>query len=458
MDCSLKFGCMNKKLLVIVNHHDTVNPAEWFRISFVWDKLSNSGNALELQVPSYARKGISGWTNHSCMVTSLKASERNVGNRGSKSVGEFLCPTSQMSPAVKEQRVDGSYIGNLKAGYPMLRCTLMGSERNYQVKVLSNRNIKYREFSSTANNTDKSCLSAKSQIIDPWFFTGFTDAEGSFSVTIRRNSRNNTWWVEHRFSIGLNKRDLTLLKDIQNFLGGIGSIVVDDRKNSVEFRVSSLDELLTVIIPHFDKYGLISRKYGDFLLFKKIVLMKAQKLHLTSEGLQEIVNLRATLNLGLSSALKAAFPNSNPVPRPELKNISIPHPFWVAGFTSGEGSFLIDISKSSAYKLGSNVKLTFHLPQDIKDEQLLKSLVDYLDCGNYLVKRGTVGNFIVTKFSDNLEKIIPLFEAYPVLGEKAKDFEAWVKVAEIIKTKAHLTREGLDAILKIKTEMEESRR
>ena len=25
MDCSLKFGCMNKKLLVIVNHHDTVN-------------------------------------------------------------------------------------------------------------------------------------------------------------------------------------------------------------------------------------------------------------------------------------------------------------------------------------------------------------------------------------------------------------------------------------------------
>ena len=25
MDCSLKFGCMNKKLLVIVNHHVTVN-------------------------------------------------------------------------------------------------------------------------------------------------------------------------------------------------------------------------------------------------------------------------------------------------------------------------------------------------------------------------------------------------------------------------------------------------
>ena len=100
----------------------------------------------------------------------------------------------------------------------------------------------------------------------------------------------------------------------------------DNKKDSVEFRVSSLDELLTGVIPHFDKYELITRKYGDFNLFKKIVLMKAQKLHLTSEGLQEIVNLRATLNLGLSSGLKAAFPNTNPVPRPELENIRIPHP------------------------------------------------------------------------------------------------------------------------------------
>jgi len=31
MDCSLKFGYMNKKLLVIVNHHDTVNiTSDWY--------------------------------------------------------------------------------------------------------------------------------------------------------------------------------------------------------------------------------------------------------------------------------------------------------------------------------------------------------------------------------------------------------------------------------------------
>lgn len=54
--------------------------------STVGSKLSNSGNPLELQVPSYIRKNVSGWINYSCKVTSLKASEKNVGNRGSKSV------------------------------------------------------------------------------------------------------------------------------------------------------------------------------------------------------------------------------------------------------------------------------------------------------------------------------------------------------------------------------------
>lgn len=50
------------------------------------DKLPNSGNPLEIQVPSYSIKTIGGWTNHSCKVTTLEASEKNMGNRGSKSV------------------------------------------------------------------------------------------------------------------------------------------------------------------------------------------------------------------------------------------------------------------------------------------------------------------------------------------------------------------------------------
>ena len=42
--------------------------------------------------------------------------------------------------------------------------------------------------------------------------------------------------------------------------------------------------------------------------------------HLLKEGLQDIINLRASINLGLSEDLKTAFPNTISVPRPILEN------------------------------------------------------------------------------------------------------------------------------------------
>lgn len=61
------------------------SPAGWSGKSSIWDKLPNSGDTLELLVPSHSRKAMSGWTNYSGMVISQKASEKNVGYRGSKS-------------------------------------------------------------------------------------------------------------------------------------------------------------------------------------------------------------------------------------------------------------------------------------------------------------------------------------------------------------------------------------
>ena len=49
------------------------------------DKLSNSGEVLKLKVPSCSWKTMSGWSNYSGTVTSLKMSENKMDNRGSKS-------------------------------------------------------------------------------------------------------------------------------------------------------------------------------------------------------------------------------------------------------------------------------------------------------------------------------------------------------------------------------------
>ena len=71
------------------------------------------------------------------------------------------------------------------------------------------------------------------------------------------------------------------------------------KKDIVQFRVFSINDL-DVLIKHFDQYPLITQKRGDYLLFKEILKIMQLKEHLTTDGLQKIVNLKASLNLGLS--------------------------------------------------------------------------------------------------------------------------------------------------------------
>ena len=74
---------------------------------------------------------------------------------------------------------------------------------------------------------------------------------------------------------------------------------------------------LNVIINHFEKYPLLTKKYEDFILFSRIVTLINKKEHLTLSGLHEIISLKASMNLGLSALLKTAFPDNIPIIRPK---------------------------------------------------------------------------------------------------------------------------------------------
>ena len=71
--------------------------------------------------------------------------------------------------------------------------------------------------------------------------------------------------------------------------------------------ITSVKQLSTVIT-HFDNYPLITQKYADYCLFKMAVNLILNKDHLTTDGLDKVVAIRKSLNLGLSSELKIAFP------------------------------------------------------------------------------------------------------------------------------------------------------
>ena len=82
----------------------------------------------------------------------------------------------------------------------------------------------------------------------------------------------------------------------------------------------------------------------------------------------------------------------------------------------------------------------------------MRSLIELLKCGK-IFKNREAFDFKVYKLSDILNKIIPFFKKYPILGMKALDFDDWCKVAELMKNKMHLTAEGLEAIRQIKAGM-----
>mgnify|MGYP003918723701 CR=1 FL=1 len=118
---------------------------------------------------------------------------------------------------------------------------------------------------------------------------------------------------------------------------------------------------------------------------------------------------------------------------------------------------MIKTNNSSSHRLGVQVQLVFQLTQHTRDITLMESLINYLDCGLVFNQTETAVVFKVRKFSDLIEKIIPFFVKYPILGVKSKDFEDFCKVAELMQNKEHLTAEGLEEIQKIKEGMNTGR-
>jgi LAGLIDADG endonuclease len=128
------------------------------------------------------------------------------------------------------------------------------------------------------------------------------------------------------WSLSAGGRDQAILELIKSYFG-VGSIT-GQGKDSVQFKVNSTKIFKNIIIPHFNKYPLITQKRADFILFKKavnIINPASGREHLTIEGIKKkIVAIKVFLNLFLNDELKKAFPNTTPEPRP-LVEVSSDH-------------------------------------------------------------------------------------------------------------------------------------
>jgi len=108
--------------------------------------------------------------------------------------------------------------------------------------------------------------------LNPFYVSGLVDGEGTFAVSIYKSEAHKTGWrLQPSFSIELHKKDLILLNSLQSFFFSVGTIRIRGRDGQGIYSKYDLEELTNVIIPHFDKYPLLTQKRADYLLFKQVV-------------------------------------------------------------------------------------------------------------------------------------------------------------------------------------------
>ena len=130
------------------------------------------------------------------------------------------------------------------------------------------------------------------------------------------------------------------------------------------------------------------------------------------------------------------------------------NPNWVAGFMEAEGCFFVKSFINS--KENIQFVLGCQITQHNRDFILMNKILAFFNCGRFETTRGLYVNFIVTKLLDINKIIIPFFDIYPIYGSKSKDFLDWKRIAKLMSERAHLTKQGAEEILRIKSNMNAS--
>jgi hypothetical protein len=127
------------------------------------------------------------------------------------------------------------------------------------------------------------------------------------------------------------------------------------------------------------------------------------------------------------------------------------NPWFVTGFSDGEGSFGIRITQNKTYLIGWRVQPCFEIGLHQKDISLLREIQLFFGVGQIYVY-GSMAYYKVTSIKD-LAVIIYHFDKYSLITQKRADYLLFKFIVELCTQKEHLTRDGLHKIVSIRATM-----
>lgn len=274
------------------------------------------------------------------------------------------------------------------------------------------------------------------------WFSGFTDAEGSFYIVISKS-------CAFRFQINLHKDDINVLYYIHKTLG-FGE--VRSYKNFSSYTVTRLKDI-GQLLEIFSHYPLQGSKWLNYLDFSKAYALYTKEVQ-NSNTLKEILKIKNGMN---RSRFDFTLPKDKDV------NITA---YWLLGFVEGEGCFSVN--------RGNNYKLDFSMCQSYSNLELMKKIKIYLENlsktgANYA---GTIGISTVMSNNSNQESVvriettripfivdifIPFLDSLNWRSKKQLDFQDWKNILMLREQGHHLSEEGVKVIDLILSQMNRNR-
>ena len=135
-------------------------------------------------------------------------------------------------------------------------------------------------------------------------------------------------------------------------------------------------------------------------------------------------------------------------------------PDYIVGLTDGEGCFYVLVRPPYNRNGGAMVQLNFFIKIKQRDKEILEKVRDTLDCGAVYFQHETRVNhtqcyrYTVNSHRDIFGKIIPFFKKYPLqTNSKQKTFRVFCEIAELVRSGAHHTKDGIEQIQRLKKGM-----
>lgn len=138
-----------------------------------------------------------------------------------------------------------------------------------KAKVLKIKKVGRKIYSLKEYNND----------YDGGYISGFIDGEGSFVVSVKEteNKYGRHLICNPKLTINMRRDDIVILEHIKNYFG-CGHVNLRNKtgksKPQASFNVSSLYDITSKVLPHFEKYPLKAKKKRDYETWKEMVYLQ----------------------------------------------------------------------------------------------------------------------------------------------------------------------------------------